>query len=138
MPRTKIPLEDIHDVEGFAAAVARRLNQRATPDEIQEATAEGIALLYKLHGDWDPERCASFYSYCTTYLPFRLIRWWQTELRQRLLGHRAGNGYVYHGRVSLEERQEHVDRLDRTEAHGKANQREDAALIAHDSHRLGE
>lgn len=122
-------LEDVQDVERFAATVARRLLQRAPEDEVQEAAAEGVALLYELHGVWDPERCASFYRYCTTYLQLRLIDWWRKESRQRNLAHRSGDGYEYMGRVSLDGFVEDLE--DQREAMP-------AALVGSDSHRLGD
>ena len=131
-------LEDIRAVRGFAAAVVRRMQGKAIDHEIEEMINEAVALLYELHERWDPERCESFYAFCTTYLPLRLIQWWRREARQALLAHRGpgGKGYVYLGRVSLDEMADHDHRqgVDETRMDSQA----DRQLVTHDSHRVGE
>lgn len=125
-----VALEDIRAVRGFSAAVVRRLHVNLTEEEREEAIGEGVALLYELHGRWDRARCESFYAFCTTYLPLRLIDWWRKEARQANLAHRAsdGKGYVYHARISLDDLLGGPDDEDRP----------DRQLVAHDSHRLGD
>lgn len=112
--KTKTALEDIRDVEGFAAAVVyRSLGKRGMlRHELEEAVTEGVAIIYALHKEaWKRELCESFYTYCTRYVELRLIDWWRRDQRQRNLSHRRGDWktasdgerYIYHGRVSLEE-----------------------------------
>ena len=134
--KTGTPIEDVRDPRGFSAAVVRRLSIRLTEAEQEEAVSEGVVLLYELHGRWDPERCASFYAFCTTYLPLRLIDWWRKEMRQANLAHRApdGKGYVYHGRVSLDE----LNGDDWTAAEDYHEKFLARQLITQDSHRLGD
>lgn len=132
-------LEDIRNVESFSATVVRRsIAKRMTQDEIEEAIAEGVALLYQLHETWDPERCESFYDFCTTYLQFRLISWWRKEARQRGLANRNGGGYTYHHRISLDDYLSEENREPGEAGQRTSRDTDDRALVVHDVHRVGD
>ena len=73
---------DVEDIRTYSAAIIRnRFSQ--LPDYLQdEAREEAIFIVMKLYGDWDPDRCASFRDYLSSYLHRRLIDWWrQTRIR---------------------------------------------------------
>lgn len=127
-------LEDIRDVEAFSATVVRRsLAKRMLPEEIEEAIAEGVLLLFELHLKWDRVKTPSFATWCGTMLQLRLTSWWRREMRQRNLAHRVrssaastgSDAQVYLGRVSLDSRV--ADPMN-----------EDQALISFDTGRVGE
>jgi DNA-directed RNA polymerase specialized sigma subunit len=100
-----VPLVDIRDVRGYVARVVERKFSETPASEREELVSEGVALLYALHGKWEPERCASFSDFASTYLPLRLIDYWRREMRQRNIARRNGTDqrYVYSGVSSLDQ-----------------------------------
>lgn len=73
------PLEDVEDITTYCAAVVRdrwyRLPRSMHDDVVQEA----VLIAYSLHAnEWNPERCASFRDYLSTYLDLRLKDWWRS------------------------------------------------------------
>lgn len=92
-------LEDVVDIEAFVHWQTGRLGFNEP-----EAVAEGVALVFELHKDWDPKRCPRFSAYLLTYLPKRLISWHRRELRQSGRGSWSGsrNAYSYRQVVPLE------------------------------------
>ncbi len=125
-PATIVPpsqvLEDVRDVQAFAVDVVRRSalvrKGKITGAELEEAQLEAVVLIYELHGDWDPARCARFSAFLLTYLPKRLVSWYRVNLRQSGRGRWSGSTgeYKYNGMVSLDDRLaddgEDRDRLD--------------------------
>lgn len=101
------PLEDIKDIREFVAwRVGKSLgsNGKLSGEQREDAVDEGVVIVYELHGDWDPLRCARFSAFCMTYLDRRLISWWRKDLRQSGRGSWSGsrNAYTYFKTVSLD------------------------------------
>lgn len=109
----KQSLEDVTDVVAFASWQAERVAAKARASfgedapafvATDEVKAEAVLLIYELHGEWDPVRCAKFSAYLLYYLPRRLTSWWRRELRQSGRGTWAGSRseYVFYRCVSLD------------------------------------
>jgi hypothetical protein len=99
-------LEDVEDVEKFAAHVARKTlahSGRLTEAELEEAVDEGIVLLYEIHRIWDPARCERFSALALELLSRRLIDWWRTNLRASGRGRIVGHTPVYHAMIYLDQ-----------------------------------
>lgn len=103
-----IALEDVRDVRGFAISQGVMKTPLGgadrTPAEREEAIQEAIAIIFELHGDWTPSRCAKFSAYLISMLPKRLVSWYRVELRQSGRGRWSGSTgeYRYNGMVSID------------------------------------
>jgi DNA-directed RNA polymerase specialized sigma24 family protein len=102
------PLEDVADVRAFAiwqVGKSPLLSKGLSTDaEKEEAGQEAVALIFELHGDWDPKRCAKFSAWLLTMLPKRLVSWYRVELRSSGRGRWSGSTgeYKYNGMVSID------------------------------------
>jgi hypothetical protein len=134
-----IPLEDVADVRGFVIWQVGKSDTLAkgltTDAEREEAVNEGVAIVYELHGDWDPLRCARFSAFLLTYLPKRLVSWYRINLRQSGRGSWSGStgSYKYHGMVSIDAMEAGIEDFDFEEgtASHRYGSRSDSALVSH-------
>lgn len=85
-----VALHDVKDAEGFVQATINRARLVLSPDEREELAAEGLAILCKLAGDWQPRRegyqqDGRFSGYAAMYLPRKLGDAWHRMHPEHLL-----------------------------------------------------
>lgn len=88
--REPVSLHDIKNVEAFVVNCVQRSGSAPLPHEWEDMIAEGVAMLYKMGNDYDPERnedgsdTFKFSGYAIRYLPKKLREHWHRSREEHL------------------------------------------------------
>lgn len=89
LPRIET-LGDIDDVERFVVMCIKRSGAGVLPHEWQDMIAEGLAILYKMYGDYDEGRNVDggsdfkFSGYAIRYMPKKIKESWHRSHEEHL------------------------------------------------------